>query len=60
MRSGANMDIMAQVMVDDAAASDAILFYQDETRHHLVATVKRSQIAGVILSPQKPSVTGKL
>ena len=55
MRSGKNMDVMAQVMIDDAAASDSVNFYQDETRHHLVAQVKRSQIAGLILFPQKAS-----
>lgn len=53
MRSGANMDVTAKVMVDDPAVSHAIYFYQDETRHHLVAAVERSQVAGLILFPQK-------
>jgi len=52
-RSGANMDIMAKVVIDDAAVSDSISFFQDEARHHLVATVKRDQVAGMILFPQK-------
>jgi len=53
MRSGANLDIMAKVIEDDPAASDSINFYQDETQHHMVATVKRNQVAGLILFPQK-------
>jgi hypothetical protein len=55
MRSGVNMDVMASVMVDDPAASESISFYQDEAFHHLVAMVKRSQVAGLILYPQKSS-----
>jgi len=53
LRSGANMDVMAKVVVDDPAASDSIAFYQDEALHHLVARVRRDQIAGLILYPQK-------
>jgi hypothetical protein len=55
MCSGANMDIMAKVILDDKSISDDVSFYQDETRHHLVATIKRDQIAGMILYPQKSS-----
>jgi hypothetical protein len=55
MCSGVNIDIMASVMVDDPAASESISFYQDEAFYHLVATVKRSQVAGLILSPKKAS-----
>ena len=54
MRSGASVDVVAQVMVDDPAASE-IYFYQDEGGHHLAATVRREEIAGLILGPQKSS-----
>ncbi len=60
MRSGANMDVTAKLMLDDPTVSDSILFYQDETQHHLVATVVRSEVAGLILFPQKSTVTGRL
>ncbi len=60
MRSGVNMDILAKAMVDDPTVSDGILFYQDETQHHLVATVMRSEVAGLILYPQKAATTGRL
>ena len=52
-RSGTNMEFMAKVMVDNPAASDSIDFYQDETLHHLVSTIKRDQVAGMILFPHK-------
>jgi hypothetical protein len=52
MRSGVNVDILAQVKVDEPGATE-ILFYQDEAGHHLAATVRRDEIAGLILGPQK-------
>jgi hypothetical protein len=53
MQSGQNMDIVAKAMLDDPATSEVVYFFHDETMHHLVATVKRSEIAGVIFGPQK-------
>ena len=55
MRSGVNMDVMAKAMVDDPAVSDVVYFFHDETMHHLAAFVKRAEIAGIILGPQKSS-----
>jgi hypothetical protein len=60
MRSGANMYIMAKSMLDNPAISAAIIFYQDETQHHIIATVMRDQVAGLILFPQKAAATGRL
>ncbi len=54
MRSGANMDVMAKAVVDDPTVSDAISFYQDGTRHQLIAKVMRSEVAGLILYPRNP------
>ena len=54
MRSGAHVEVRAQIMIDDPAASE-ILFYQDERGHHLAATIQRKEIAGLILGPQKSS-----
>jgi len=53
--SGANMDFMAKVMIDEET-DDAVLFYQDESRQHLVATVWRDQVAGIIFYPKKSGV----
>ena len=53
MQSGANMDIVANAMLDDPATSEVIYFFHDETMHHLVATVRRADVAGVIFGPQK-------
>ena len=60
MRSGVNMDVTAMDMLDDPAVADRILFYQDDARHHLVATVARKDVAGIILFPQKSSATGRI
>jgi hypothetical protein len=59
MRSGANVDVLAKIMVDEPGASE-ILFYQDEAGHHLAATVRREEIAGLILGPQKSSAIHQL
>jgi hypothetical protein len=56
LRSGANMDFMAKVMIDDPA-SEAVLFYQDESRQNLVATVWRDQVAGIIFHSQRSGVS---
>jgi len=56
MRSGVNMDIVAKAMLDDPAVSAEVRFYQDETMHHLVAIVKRAEIAGMILGPRTSGV----
>jgi len=56
LRSGMNADITAKVMLDDPA-SDAILFYQDEAQQHLIATIRRDQVAGIIFYPKKSGVS---
>jgi hypothetical protein len=55
MRSGASMDILAKVILDDPR-HDSLYFYQDAAQQHLVATVKRNQIAGLILHQRKSGV----
>jgi hypothetical protein len=54
MRSGAHVEVVAKAMIDDPASTE-ILFYQDESGHHLAATIRRADIAGLILGPQKSS-----
>jgi len=54
-RSGVNLDIVAKGILDDPALSDVICFYQDEAQYQLVATVKRAEVAGLILMPEKSS-----
>ena len=48
------MDVTAKLMLDDPAY-DVIYFFHDEARNLLAATVKRDEVAGVILHPQKSS-----
>jgi hypothetical protein len=52
MRSGINMDVTAKLMLDDPAY-DVIYFFADEARNLLAATVKREEVAGIILHSQK-------
>jgi hypothetical protein len=54
MRSGVHLDFVAKLMIDDPAASE-VFFYRDEAGHDLAATVRREEIAGLILGPQKSS-----
>lgn len=54
MRSGANLDVVAQVMIDNPDTAE-VFFYQDEGGHHLAASVRREEIAGLILGPQNSS-----
>lgn len=54
MRSGAHVEVVAQIMIDEPTSAE-ILFYQDESGHHLAATVRRADIAGLILGPQNSS-----
>ena len=54
--SGANMDFMAQVMIDEPD-SDAVFFYHDESRQNLIATVWRDQVAGIIFHSQRSGVS---
>lgn len=53
MSSGVNIDIAAKAMLDDPALSGDIYFYHDDTRHNIAAAIKRNQVAGLILYPQK-------
>ena len=55
MRSGASLEVVAKVFHDDQAL-DCICFYQDEARQHLVASIKRDQVAGIILHQSKSGV----
>ena len=55
LHSGVNVDVTAKVMFDDPA-SDSIFFYQDEALQHLVATIRREQVAGIIFYPKKSGV----
>ncbi len=55
LRSGTNADIMANVVFDDPV-NDSIFFYQDEAQQHLVATIKRDQLAGIIFYPKMSGV----
>ena len=48
------MDFMAKVMIDEQD-SDAVFFYQDESRQNLIATVFRDQVAGIIFHPRNPA-----
>jgi hypothetical protein len=54
MRSGTNVDVVATAMVDDPSNSE-VFFFSDEAGNHLAATVRREEIAGLILGPQKAS-----
>ena len=56
LRSGANADIEANVLFDDPA-SDSLFFYLDEAQQHLVATLNRDQVAGIIFHPKKSGVS---
>jgi hypothetical protein len=53
MRSGASVEVMAKVIRDDPA-NESICFFQDEAEQHLVAAIKRDQVAGIILHQRKP------
>ncbi len=54
MRSGAQMDVVAKMTIDDPGTPE-IFFYHDESGHHVAATVRRQDIAGLLLGPQKSS-----
>ena len=56
MRSGVNVDVEAEVMLDNPSHSSDIFFYDDEACSHLLAVVKRDQVAGLILYPRKSGV----
>ena len=53
--SGVSLDILAKAMIDDPSRSDDLLFFSDEARNNLVARVKRSELAGLILGQLKSS-----
>ena len=55
LRSGTHIDILAKMLVDEPEQSEDLLFYADETGHHLAARVKRAEVAGLILGPPKSS-----
>ncbi len=55
LRSGASFDVLAQMVVDEPSVSDDVRFFHDEAGHQLAATVKREEIAGLIMGPQKSS-----
>jgi hypothetical protein len=52
MKSGVNVDILAENMHDDAAHSPALYFYRDEGKRLLTATIQREEIAGMIFLPE--------
>jgi hypothetical protein len=60
LRSGLNLDITAQAMLDDPNVSELIYFFADEEQRQLAATVNRTDVAGLILPPQKFGQTGAL
>ena len=49
------MDFMAKTMLDEPK-NDSIYFYQDEAQQHLIASIKRDQVAGIIFHPRKSGV----
>ena len=48
MRSGINVDVTAEQILDDPKY-DVIYFYADEDRDMLACTVKREEMAGLII-----------
>ena len=55
-RGGANIDILAKSILDDPAY-DVIYFFHDEFQQQLTATLKRAEVAGLIIHPEKPNAT---
>jgi hypothetical protein len=52
LKSGANMDVVASAIIDEAHSED-IYFFKDESRLQVLASVKREHVAGVIFLPEK-------
>ncbi len=56
MRSGAKVEVTAEVVHDDPAVDDKIYFYRDKGLKQLVAYFIRDQVSGIILGPDNAAV----
>jgi hypothetical protein len=54
-KSGRNIDIVANAIIDDPGRSE-IFFFQDEARTQVSAMIKRTEVAGLIMLPDRLGV----
>jgi hypothetical protein len=56
MRSGAKVEVTAEVVQDDPSVDDKIYFYRDKSQKQLVAYFLREYVAGMILGADNATV----